>query len=98
MTYSPSTTEKEALQIIEELHKNLEKNIKAFEQAPALPQQHITMSVIQIKAALLHLTKWQQQSNLPEPLAAEKAKPKKKRRNLRKEREERIEKWLLKHG
>lgn len=98
MTYSSSTTDKEALQIIEDLYKSLGKNIEAFERAPALPQQHITMSVIQIKATLLHLTEWQQQSSLPEPLAAEKAKPKKKRRNLRKEREERIEKWLLKHG
>ncbi len=98
MTYSPSTTDKDALQFIEDLHKSLGKNIEAFERAPALPQQHITMSIIQIKAALLHLAEWQQQRSLTEPITAEKTKPKKKRRNLRKEREERAEKRFLKHG
>ncbi len=60
MSYSPSTTDKEALQIIEDLHKSLGKNIEAFEWAPVLPPQHITMSIIQIRAALFHLAKWQQ--------------------------------------
>ncbi len=60
MSYSPSTTDNKALRVIEDLHKSLGKNIEAFEMAPALPQQHITVSMIQTRAALFHLAKWQQ--------------------------------------
>lgn len=63
MNNTLSTTDKEAMEIIEKLDKSLQGNIASFEYATSNPHMYITMSILEIRAALFQLTRWQHQNN-----------------------------------
>lgn len=63
MNNTLSTTDKQAMEIIEKLDKSLQGNIASFEYATSNPQKFITMSILEIRASLFQLTRWQHQNN-----------------------------------
>ncbi len=59
-----TTTDKEAVEIIEKLSKSLQANVDSFEYATANHQRYITMSILEIRSALFELARWQNQNTV----------------------------------